>query len=394
MLKLLNQTKNKWLCGAIPALLIHVSIGSVYCWSLLKDSVAGDLGVKTSDIEVAFSLAIFFLGMSAAFCSKFVEKNVTLSAFVSGIFFCFGLGIAALGIDTKLASLFILGYGVVMGIGLGIGYLTPVKTLMLWFKDNKGLAAGIAIAGFGLSKVIFSPMIEYLLTNTSTHFTILTISGIGAVSILTATLLIKKPESEDIHLKEDFNVVEFVKTDKTFLKLWFAFFLNITCGLAIISFEKNIVAEYSILISAGIVSSLSALSNTIGRIGFATWSDYLKNKTLTYTTFLTLCTIICVLGNLGHASIILALILIINLGYGGGFSSLPPIIADTYGVKKLSIVHGLALSAWGVAGLCGNSLSNIIINRLELGYTTLFYVLAILYLISNYTIYKINTEKL
>lgn len=375
--------QNKWLNGALPALLIHISIGSVYCWSLLKDSVAHSLRVDTCDIEIAFSLAIFCLGMSAAFCGKIVEKNVSLSALVASL--CFGGGLISAGyaIEETNKWWFIGSYGVLMGAGLGIGYLTPIKTLMLWFKENKGLAAGIAIAGFGLSKVLFSPLIVSLLNYTSTATTLMAIGSIGVISMSTATILIRKPEDNEASLEGAFDVFKFIRTNRTFRKLWFMFFLNITCGLAIISFEKNIVTEYNMVLSVGLVSALAAVFNTIGRIGFATWSDYLYAKTLTYVIILILCIATClIVYNYTNMWSVLILIMIVNLGYGGGFSSLPPIIVSLYDVKRLSVIHGLVLSAWGVAGICGNSLSNIVINRLEMGYVSLFVILMILYIIA------------
>ena len=158
---------NKWIRGAIPALLIHCSIGSVYCWSLFKNDISTLMGIETP--EWAFSLAIFFLGMSAAFGGKLVEKNVTKSALVSTILFVIGMIGTGIAIQLGLPWLVYLSYGCIMGIGLGIGYLTPVKTLMMWFSENKGLATGIAITGFGLAKVIASPLIDYLLSITNVY---------------------------------------------------------------------------------------------------------------------------------------------------------------------------------------------------------------------------------
>lgn len=388
---------NKWVNGAIPALLLHINIGSVYCWSLLKDNIAEKLNVPTANIEVAFSLAIFFLGMSAAFGGKLVEKNVSLASFIATFFYASGLLVAGKAVDIHNPILFIIGYGVIMGIGLGIGYLSPIKTLMLWFKENKGLAAGIAIAGFGLSKVLFSPLIMHLLEYTTVSATLFTMSAIGSILMYISVVLIKKPEyneGNEHYLDERFNVIEFIMKNATFKKLWVVFFLNITCGLAIISFEKNLCLEFGLVIPIAIVSMLSALFNTIGRIGFATWSDYLKDKTFTYITFLTLCVVMCLfVFNWTVGVTVLLLILTVNLGYGAGFSSLPPLIVDLYDVKRLSVIHGLALSAWGVAGLCGNSLSNIVVNRLGMGYSWLFIIILILYIFALGITTTIGKEK-
>ncbi len=153
---------NKWIRAAIPALLIHCSIGTVYCWSTFKQSIADAIGMSTFSVGWAFSFAIFFLGMSAAFAGKIVEMNIHRSSLISAI--CFTTGMLGTGLTIRFFTgplaliLIYLFYGCIMGIGLGIGYLTPVKTLMLWFKDNKGLATGISIMGFGLAKAIATPI--------------------------------------------------------------------------------------------------------------------------------------------------------------------------------------------------------------------------------------------
>ena len=168
----MNNIENKWMRAAIPALLIHCSIGTVYCWSLLKGGIADYIGRPKGEVEWAFSIAIFFLGMSAAFAGRIVEKDIHKSSLIAAV--CFAAGMAGTGFFIQQKSLIgiFLSYGVLMGIGCGIGYLSPVKTLMLWFKNNKGLATGIAVAGFGLAKVIASPIIEMLLGATNSDGTL------------------------------------------------------------------------------------------------------------------------------------------------------------------------------------------------------------------------------
>ena len=136
---------DKWIRGALPAVLIHISIGSVYAWSLFVKPISDYIGQSQTKVQFAFSLAIFFLGMSAAFGGKIVEKNIHKSSLISCLCFCSGLILTSFAIRYKQLPLIYLGYGCLMGIGLGTGYITPVKTLMLWFKDNKGLATGISV---------------------------------------------------------------------------------------------------------------------------------------------------------------------------------------------------------------------------------------------------------
>ena len=151
---IVEKFENKWMRAVIPALLIHCSIGTVYCWSLFKADIASYIGNSVGEVEWAFSIAIFVLGMSAAFGGKFVEKDIHKSSLLAALFFVVGMAATGFFISQKSLLGIYISYGFVMGIGLGIGYLTPVKTLMLWFKEQKGLATGLAVAGFGLAKVI------------------------------------------------------------------------------------------------------------------------------------------------------------------------------------------------------------------------------------------------
>ena len=224
---------NKWIRGALPALLIHCSIGSVYCWSLFKTNIGEALGIDTP--EWAFSLAIFFLGMSAAFGGKLVEKNVTKSALVSTI--CFALGMIGTGvaIQYNIPWLVYVSYGCIMGIGLGIGYLTPVKTLMVWFSEHKGLATGIAITGFGLAKVIASPLIEHLLSVTTIYNMFYLLGIIYLICMLIGTLLIKKPKhslAENTMPNVSWNDMKQIVYNKTYIAIWLVFFINILLFLS------------------------------------------------------------------------------------------------------------------------------------------------------------------
>jgi OFA family oxalate/formate antiporter-like MFS transporter len=157
---------NKWIRAAIPALMIHCSVGTVYCWSTFKQAIAEQIGMNQFAVGWAFSLAIFFLGMSAAFAGKFVERDIHKSSLIACI--CFTVGMLGTGAVIQFATgcVALIGiylfYGCIMGIGLGVGYLTPVKTLMLWFSENKGLATGISIMGFGLAKAIATPFMDWI----------------------------------------------------------------------------------------------------------------------------------------------------------------------------------------------------------------------------------------
>lgn len=378
---------NKWIRGAIPALLIHCSIGSVYCWSLFKNDISTLIGIETP--EWAFSLAIFFLGMSAAFGGKLVEKNVTKSALVSTILFVLGMIGTGIAIQLGLTWLVYLSYGCIMGIGLGIGYLTPVKTLMMWFSENKGLATGIAITGFGLAKVIASPLIDYLLSITNVYNMFYILAIIYLICMLTGAILIKKPNHliiENSFTNVSLKNMKQIVFNKTYIAIWLVFFINILCGLAIISQEKNILMGFDNLgLSIAAVSMLTAAANSFGRFAYSTFSDYIKNRSLVYELIFITCALFTIPAifsiNTGMSLLVIVIMMIfINMGYGGGFSTLPSLLSDKFGMKSVSIVHGLTLSAWAWAGIFGNQMATYIISNYSLNH--LYIVLVCLYFIS------------
>lgn len=383
--------ENKWIRAAIPALLIHCSIGTVYCWSTFKESIANAIGMSTFAVGWAFSFAIFFLGMSAAFAGKLVELNIHKSSLISAI--CFTVGMLGTGITIKYCTgipallLIYLFYGCIMGIGLGVGYLTPVKTLMLWFKDNKGLATGISIMGFGLAKAIATPIMEFLQNQFGITAMFLILGGIYFIMMFAGHLLLKKPEGwvENKENNDSFKISTLFK-NKTFIGIWLIFYINIHCGLMLITYEKQLLNEKfaGLAVLATIISvvpSVTAICNALGRIGYSTISDKLKDRATIYIIIFISCIVICgVTPFIGFSPLIIILLMIINLGYGGGFSTLPALLDSRFGMKNISKIHGLALSAWAIAGLTGNNLSEVILKFS--GYNTIILVAAGLYSIA------------
>ena len=399
----MKKCQNKWVRAAIPALLIHCSIGTVYCWSLVSETIVEHFGgnVSKGTIEWAFSLAIFFLGMSAAFLGPFVERDIHRSSLVAAI--CFAAGMAGTGFSIQHRSVvgIFLFYGVIMGIGLGTGYLSPVKTLMLWFSDQKGLATGLAIAGFGLAKVIASPLIEFLQNQFGIVAMFYMLAAFYFLLMFTGHLLLAKPEGwSEPHEKSSESVLSILK-NKTFIGIWLMFYINITCGLALISQEKSIVKAIGLVAFAGIVSSITAVFNAGGRLGFSAWADHMKDRNTVYKMIFVLSIIFTGLtiltdgiGN-GYAFLVIPLLFVINACYGGGFSNVPALLSDHFGMKSISRIHGLCLSAWAFAGLTGNQIATYIVNHTgsfvtdahgnsinPVGYQNVLYFTFILYIIA------------
>lgn len=371
----MKKCQNKWVRAAIPALLLHCSIGTVYCWSLVSESIVNFLNegsatqVSKSTIEWAFSLAIFFLGMSAAFLGPLVEKDIHKSSLVAAV--CFSVGMAGTGffISQKSVIGIFICYGVIMGIGLGTGYLSPVKTLMLWFSEQKGLATGLAIAGFGLAKVIASPLMEYLQNRFGIVAMFYILAAFYFVMMFIGHLLLAKPEGWVEVPEENKESVLSIFKNKTFLGIWLMFYINITCGLALISQEKSIVKAIGLAGFVGIISSLTAVFNAGGRLGFSTWGDKLKDRNTVYKVIFGLSIIFTGLTILTkgivnqYAFLVIPLLFVVNAGYGGGFSNVPALLSDHFGMKSISRIHGLCLSAWAFAGLTGNQIATFIVNH-------------------------------
>ncbi len=397
----MKNLSNKWTRAAIPALLLHCSIGTVYCWSYFKGAIATYVGSSEASVEWAFSLAIFFLGMSAAFMGNVVEKNIHKSSLIATI--CFGVGLAGTALFIYLKSLvgIFVCYGCIMGVGLGLGYLSPVKTLMLWFKDNKGLATGLAVAGFGAAKAIATPIMEAMMESGMALYTMFFIlAGVYFVMMFVGHLLLKKPEGwhevqeeKSAHPIKDFFAKFSVFKDKTFLGVWLVFYINITCGLAIISNEKLLIKSVGLYSLVGLLGALCAVFNAGGRLGYSSIADKMKDRNTMYKIILvseiaiTLTAVVLAFVSGFNTSVIsvivvLALLFIVNAGYGGGFSNLPTLLSDHFGMKSISTIHGVALSAWAFAGLTGNQMASLIMNATNGEIKWVFVATLVLYAIA------------
>jgi len=418
----MKNIQNKWIRAAIPALLLHCSIGTVYCWSIFSQEIADYIGFSKGATEWAFSFAIFFLGMSAAFLGNVVEKDIHKSSLIATI--CFAVGMAGTGAfiyfggtETGHGNIItLLGiylcYGFIMGVGLGTGYLSPVKTLMLWFADRKGLATGLAVAGFGAAKAIASPIMQAMLNGLgdgAIYKMFIILAVIYFVMMFVGHLLLAKPEGwhEPQTKEKGQGIMDVLKTRPiaNYIGIWLMFYINITCGLALISQEKMIVKCIGLAGSIGIISTVSAIFNAGGRLGFSAWADKMKDRNTIYKMIFVISIVLTGVviltggiengnGNMLLTVLVLALIMMVNAGYGGGFSNVPTLLSDHYGMGSISAIHGITLSAWAFAGLTGNQLANFIVSKVgtsvevdgnmvnPTGYQTVLYVTLALYIVA------------
>ncbi|TFE02106.1 L-lactate MFS transporter [Jeotgalibacillus salarius] len=375
-----KKLKNRWLIAA-AAVGIHISIGSVYSWSVFSNPLNEKHGWAASEIALIFSIAILFLGLSAAFMGHFVEKHgPRKSGMIAAI--SFGLGMIGSGFADGIGNLYLLYffYGVLGGIGLGIGYITPVSTLVKWFPDRRGLATGLAIMGFGFASMIASPVMEALINNIGISGTFYLLGAIYFVLMFSSSLYLEKPPAdyvpkgmtqEEKKEKQENNKTgdlaqltanEAVKTVR-FWALWIMLFINVTCGIAIISVASPMAQSIAGMTAgaAAVMVGIMGVFNGLGRLGWASASDYIGRPN-TYTAFFVIqIAAFVLLPNVTNALVFQILIFVILSCYGGGFASIPAFIGDLFGTKQLGAIHGYILTAWAAAGLVGPS----VVTRIE-----------------------------
>jgi len=364
------KTKNRWLIAA-SAVGIHISIGSVYAWSNFTNPLIEKFGWSASQVQFTFSLAILFLGLSAAFLGHFVEKyGPRASGLLSAAFFGVGVFGSGFAVNAGSLELLYLFYGVLGGIGLGVGYIAPVSTLVKWFPDKRGMATGLAIMGFGFAAAISSPIMEMLITSVGLANTFFVLGAAYFLVMGGSSLYMARPpegwlpagfkaklESKAKRIAVDLSQLtanESIKT-RRFYYLWVMLFINVTCGIAILSAAKPLAQEsigMSTAAAAALVGVLG-LFNGIGRIGWASVSDYIGRPN-TYTIFFALQIVLFALLPFTTAAVPFQIMLaIVYTCYGGGFASIPAYIGDLFGTKQLGAIHGYILTAWAAAGLAG-----------------------------------------
>lgn len=371
----MNTLKNRWFIAA-SAVGIHISIGAVYAYSVLKKPLLESIGWEFTETAWAFSIAILFLGLSAAFLGRKVERmGPRKSGMLSAIFYNTGLIIAGISIQIENLPLFYLGYGVISGIGLGVGYICPVSTLVKWFPDRRGLATGLAIMGFGFGALLASSIIQYLIELLGLPTTFYLMGVFYFIIMMSSAQYLAPPP--DGWLPEGFSNnandsgKKIIKTDLAqltsieafstlrFYYLWIMLFINVTCGIAVISIASPLSQEVAGLtpIAAAAMVGAMGLFNGLGRIGWASFSDII-GRPMTYTAFFALqIAAFFLLPKAMNAYVFQGLVFLILTCYGGGFASIPAYIGDLFGTKNLSAIHGNILTAWAAAGLAGPQLA-------------------------------------
>ena len=359
-------------CGVI----LHLMLGSTYAWSVYRNPIIAETGWDQSAIAFAFSLAIFCLGMSAAFMGQLVEKfGPRLTGSISAFLYALGNILTGLAIAKNSIVLLYLGYGIIGGIGLGAGYITPVSTIIKWFPDKRGLATGLAIMGFGFAALLTSPMAQWLIIHSGIINTFYILGVMYFVVMILVSQFIKLPTSKDFYILSKDNLptditqgVSAKKALKTwdFYMLWMIFFINISCGLGLISVVAPMAQDLAGISAseAAIIVGIMGVFNGFGRLLWASLSDFI-GRPLTLLILFIVNILMTIMLMLSHSPILFVIAMAILMScYGAGFSLIPPYLSDIYGAKELAILHGYILTAWAMAALFRtNVISNVICNN-------------------------------
>ncbi|MFF0259590.1 OFA family MFS transporter [Streptomyces microflavus] len=378
---------SRWLVPP-AALSIHLSIGQAYAWSVFKPPLEDALGLSGTQSALPFQLGIVMLGLSAAFGGTLVERRGPRWAMtVALVCFSSGFLLSALGAATGQFWLIVFGYGFVGGIGLGIGYISPVSTLIKWFPDRPGMATGIAIMGFGGGALIASPwsaqMLESFGSDTSGIALAFLVHGLSyAVFMLLGVLLVRVPrpraeERTDSHATAPagprVSARQALRTPQFWL-LWVVLCTNVTAGIGILEKAAPMITDFfadtstpvSATAAAGFVALLSA-ANMAGRIGWSSTSDLIGRKNI-YRVYLgagvLMYALIAVVGSSSKPLFVLCALVILSF-YGGGFATIPAYLKDLFGTYQVGAIHGRLLTAWSTAGVLGPLIVNWIADRQE-----------------------------
>ena len=392
---------NRWVVP-IAALAIHLSIGQIYAYSVFNEPLTRVIGIEQSaedDWSLAtlgwiFSLALFCLGASAAIFGKWVERvGPRLTMFVAAVCFSSGFLISALGVHLHIVWLLYLGNGIIGGIGLGLGYISPVSTLIKWFPDKPGMATGLAIMGFGGGAMIASPLSVTLMDSFSS------ISSVGIIEtfvvmaciylclMMIGVFIVRipgedwKPSGFDPSTQESNPMIttgnvladNAIRTPQFYL-LFVVLMLNVTAGIGVLGqasvmiqeiFSEEVVgAQHAITAgkAAGFVGLLS-LFNMLGRFFWSSLSDWIGRRNTYIIFFLLGICLYCAIpgiGSMGSALLFVIAFCIILSMYGGGFATIPAYLRDMFGTLQVGAIHGRLLLAWSAAAIIGPVLINYI----------------------------------
>ena len=362
----LPHPAKRWLIAGMGTLL-QLCLGAVYAWSYFQKPLVEAYGWRNTQVAWTFSLAIGCLGVAAAVGGVLLPKSGPRKLAVTGsLLYGSAYLLAALALHMKSLPLLWLGYGVVGGIGLGLGYVTPVATVAKWFPDKQGLVTGMVVMGFGFGALLMSKVIAPALEAAFPNQLPMVFAGsgllLGATSLLASSFL-RNPAATAASVTGDEKAWPQLKS-RQFALMWLVFFCNIAAGIAIISFQSPLLQELwqnihplaspATLAACGAsLIAVSSVFNGLGRFAWGGLSDRLGQLNTFRVMLATQVLAFVALMLTGNPWVLGALICYILLCYGGGFGVMPAFVMNTFGPRLMPVLYGCILTAWSAAGIVG-----------------------------------------
>jgi OFA family oxalate/formate antiporter-like MFS transporter len=353
------KMSNRWVI-AISGTLMQVALGAVYAWSVFRKPLAEALGASTTEINLAFTTTIVMLGL-AAFVGGMWLPRVGPRALGIAAGVLYGLGTYLAGYAAHNLVVLYLTYGVIAGIGLGLGYIVPIATLVKWFPKRRGLITGIAVAGFGCGALIFGPLAQALIADYG-PFIAFRIIGIGFyVLVIASAAMLANPPGNAVATRRRADNVSVVYELREALKtrqwyaLWLLLFLSVTAGISLIAEAAPMAQELggATEVQAAALVGTIAIFNGAGRFVWAAFSDVVGRRAVFAMLFLVQAAVFFLLPHVRSYEAFLVLACISLFCYGGGFGTMPAFAADFFGSRNVGKVYGLMLTAWGGGALVG-----------------------------------------
>ena len=357
---------------------LQVCFGTVYAWSFFQTLLVRQLGWTFTETAIAFSLTIFSLGCSAAWAGAMLPKlGPRKLAIIGSVMFAGGYLLAGLALHIDFLPLFYLGYGVIGGAGIGLGYVTPVATAAKWYPDRKGLATGIVVMGFGVGAFLLSIVLAPILIVHTEGDLPLVFAGLGilfAAILLPSSYFLRDPPpgyritaagaATVLQEDEDSGTVKECLQSREFAIMWLVFFFNIAAGIAVISFQSSLLQdvwgladpaiEPEVLAQYGAtLIAVSSLCNGAGRLFWGLLSDRIGRVRVFRILLGSQMVVFGILMTESNPWVFSALICYVLLCFGGGFATMPSFVLDVFGAKKMSALYGAILTAWAAAGIFG-----------------------------------------
>jgi len=360
-----TETANRWGIAA-AGVIMQMGLGAVYAWSVFRIPLTKAFGWTISQVTLTFTIAILMLGFAAFVGGLWMRKSGPRRvAIVAGIFYGAGVFLASFS-GGHLYWLY-FSYGFLGGIGLGLGYIVPVATLVKWFPDKRGMITGIAVAGFGAGALITAPIATRLIASVGVLKTFAVLGIAYFIAVTVAALFIKdppqgfapagwKPTAAQTKQRTDRDYTLGEALGKwQWYALWAMLFLNTSAGISIISQAAPMAQEItrvSAAVAAGMVGIIS-IANGYGRFLWAWLSDAIGRRAVFFTMFLIQAVVFAVIPHVTGFGLFTTLAFIVLLCYGGGFGTMPAFATDYFGPTNVGSIYGLMLTAWGFAGVFG-----------------------------------------